>query len=221
MKNDEATLKRDPFYILGEPDHVRMSPVALARREAVMGDLDSKILEINFHYRPDYDLVEPHFNIIGGHLLTRAEFNEMVEKVREFYSHMPPDEDILKERRKHSTPWRNTSTYLHQEEKEGFVYLLRIGDTDCYKIGATSNDPRRRAAAIGRNLDRPVEIAHQFTSDDIFWAEYQLHCRFSTKTMPDPPNGREWFTLDAEDMAVVKRIERFEDGDWIVQEQPS
>lgn len=221
METEVNTSKRDPFYVLGVPESLVLSPVEQARREAVRKSNYSQgtpYVNVALVYYSDIDAVEPYHNGPAG-TLTRAEFDELVAKVRRFYSHMPSDAEIMRERLGSFVLGRNTSSYLHTKKQIGFVYLLQ-SSVDCFKIGVTKNDPRGRVVEIERQLNQPIDVVHQFISDDIFWAENQLHQRFEKKLIPDHPQGHEWFRLNTDDLEFIVRIERFEDGAWIVREPP-
>jgi len=83
--------------------------------------------------------------------------------------------------------------------KVGFVYLLRHGSRNEYKIGRTYN-PIRREGEIRLELPEKVQPIHYIETDDPSGIEKYWHSRFATKRKEG-----EWFLLAADDVRNFKR----------------
>jgi len=81
----------------------------------------------------------------------------------------------------------------------GYVYLLRHGTRNEYKIGRTNN-PVRREGEIRLELPEQIQPICYIKTDDPAGIESYWHSRFSSKRK----NG-EWFSLKEEDVRAFKR----------------
>lgn len=103
-------------------------------------------------------------------------------------------------------------TYLDSEaartEGKGWVYLMHRKNGD-YKIGLSGNVDRR----LGQiKKDYPqVQLVHKIAVDDMRQAEAMLHEEFANKRQDG-----EWFSLSPEDVELIVRRVRFEDG-WFLE----
>jgi hypothetical protein len=86
--------------------------------------------------------------------------------------------------------------------KKGFVYLLKHGSRNEYKIGKTFN-PLRREGEIKIELPEKVKPVHYIETDDPSGIEAYWHNRFKEKRT----NG-EWFNLLSADIKAFKRWKR-------------
>ena len=84
-------------------------------------------------------------------------------------------------------------------DKIGYVYLIRHGKRNEYKIGRTYN-PIRREGEIRLELPEKVQPIHYIKTDDPAGIENYWHSRFSHKRKEG-----EWFLLTAEDVGAFKR----------------
>lgn len=83
--------------------------------------------------------------------------------------------------------------------KMGYVYLIKHGTRNEYKIGRTYN-PIRREGEIRLELPEKVQPIHYIKTDDPVGIENYWHSRFSTKRKEG-----EWFSLTAGDVRAFKK----------------
>lgn len=83
--------------------------------------------------------------------------------------------------------------------KIGYVYLIRHGMRNEYKIGKTYH-PVRREGEIRIELPEKVSPVHYIKTDDPAGVEAYWHSRFASKRKEG-----EWFSLTAEDVRAFKR----------------
>lgn len=81
----------------------------------------------------------------------------------------------------------------------GYVYLIRHGARNDFKIGRTNN-PIRREGEIRLELPEKVQPVHYIETDDPAGIENYWHLRFASKRKEG-----EWFSLSAEDVRAFKR----------------
>ena len=86
-----------------------------------------------------------------------------------------------------------------ESDKVGYVYLLRHGTRNEYKIGRTNN-PIRREGEIRLELPEEIQPMHYIETDDPSGIENYWHSRFATKQKKG-----EWFLLIANDVRAFKR----------------
>jgi len=84
-------------------------------------------------------------------------------------------------------------------EKVGYVYLLRHGSRQEYKIGRTNN-PIRREGEIRLELPEKIQPIHYIETDDPSGIENYWHSRFASKRKEG-----EWFSLTTNDVKAFKR----------------
>jgi hypothetical protein len=84
----------------------------------------------------------------------------------------------------------------------GYVYLLKHGSRQEYKIGRTNN-PIRREGEIGLQLPEKLQPVHSIKTDDPAGVESYWHRRFASKRKEG-----EWFALTAQDVRAFKRWKR-------------
>ncbi len=81
----------------------------------------------------------------------------------------------------------------------GYVYLIRHGTRNEYKIGKTFN-PIRREGELRLELPEKVQPIHYIKTDDPAGIENYWHVRFASKRKEG-----EWFALTADDVRTFKR----------------
>lgn len=86
--------------------------------------------------------------------------------------------------------------------KVGYVYLLKHGTRNEYKIGRTNN-PIRREGEIRLELPEKIQPIHYIVTDDSSGIEKYWHSRFASKRKEG-----EWFLLTADDVRAFKRWRR-------------
>jgi len=93
----------------------------------------------------------------------------------------------------------NTDTVSTNIENVGYVYLVRHGTRNEYKIGRTNN-PIRREGEIRLELPEKIKPIHYIETDDPAGIENYWHSRFASKRKEG-----EWFSLTEEDVRAFKR----------------
>jgi hypothetical protein len=86
--------------------------------------------------------------------------------------------------------------------KRGYVYLLRHGTRNEFKIGKTYN-PIRREGEIRLELPEKAQPIHYIKTDDPTGIENYWHSRFASKRKEG-----EWFSLTAEDVRAFKKWQK-------------
>ncbi len=81
----------------------------------------------------------------------------------------------------------------------GYVYIVRHGNRNEYKIGRT-NKPIRREGEIRLELPEKVQPIHYIETDDPAGVEHYWHSRFARKRKEG-----EWFSLTMDDVRAFKR----------------
>jgi hypothetical protein len=96
------------------------------------------------------------------------------------------------------TDLKSDSTNL-ESDRVGYVYLIRHGKRNEYKIGRTNN-PIRREGVIRLELPEEIQPIHYIKTDDPSGIETYWHSRFATKRKKG-----EWFLLTESDIKAFKR----------------
>ncbi|MCG8526517.1 MAG: GIY-YIG nuclease family protein [Opitutales bacterium] len=86
--------------------------------------------------------------------------------------------------------------------KIGYVYLIKHGNRNEYKIGMTYN-PLRREGEIRLELPEKIEPIHTIATDDPHGIEQYWHKRFKEKRKEG-----EWFELSSDDVKAFKKWKR-------------
>jgi predicted nucleotidyltransferase len=110
-------------------------------------------------------------------------------------------EDIIAHCTRIKLPAENLETFSANVNsvKVGYVYLLKHGARNEYKIGRTNN-PIRREGEIRLELPEKIQPVHYIETDDPSGIERYWHHRFSSKRKEG-----EWFSLTADDVRAFKR----------------
>ena len=87
------------------------------------------------------------------------------------------------------------------ESEKGVVYLLKIKDTNQYKIGV-SKDFDRRYNEISPKMPFELKTINLIKSFNIYDLEKELHEKFANKRIKG-----EWFELEEKDVEYIKSIE--------------
>jgi Meiotically up-regulated gene 113 len=101
-----------------------------------------------------------------------------------------------------SFPPSNDQETHGQAMTVGYVYLIRHGSRQEYKIGRTYNRLRREGE-IGIELPEKIEPIHVIETDDPSGVEAYWHRRFASKRKEG-----EWFVLTNQDVRAFKRWKR-------------
>ena len=82
-------------------------------------------------------------------------------------------------------------------DRSGFIYVLRSGETNRFKIGLSKNVPSRLGSLQTGNPET-LSLVCTFPAIDVFAKEQELHKRFEAKNIT-----REWFELAEEDISYL------------------
>lgn len=96
---------------------------------------------------------------------------------------------------------RGLISFPNRSVNFGYVYLIRLGNMEYYKIGRSNNPDRRIWKEISPKLPEEPEIICVFETTDMIKLEKDLHNRFADKRA----NG-EWFLLDKSDVEYIEGI---------------
>jgi hypothetical protein len=177
--------------------------IALSEMTKVYGPV------LGFAYRPEQDAFEPGVLNEPFRILTRAEFEELVEYCNRFYE-THSDEAVAEMNDRAYNDWAareqlrpDATAKPSPRMASGFVYLVR-SDRGYYKIGKTKN-PKSRQKTFGLQLPFEIEFVHLIESNAYHWAEEQLHRRFAAKRVQG-----EWFALSDDDVVRIKSLARLD-----------
>ncbi len=96
-------------------------------------------------------------------------------------------------------------------KKADQIYLIYVVDEhyhNIYKIGM-SNEPGKRLDSLRTACPFELELVHRFVATPAEDAEKQLHTQFQANHLRG-----EWYRLNATDVAKLKQIKGFEDGQF-------
>jgi hypothetical protein len=89
-------------------------------------------------------------------------------------------------------------------DETNYVYIIRVGRTNLYKIGKT-NDPEGRLQSLQTANPHKLKLLHVFKADNATAAEEELHRLLHGKRMKG-----EWFRLSDSEKDILVSVERFE-----------
>ncbi|MCG7755529.1 MAG: GIY-YIG nuclease family protein [Nitrosomonas sp.] len=125
---------------------------------------------------------------------------ERVRKIIEYCGDKEGYEDILVCCDKVTLPKDHEPESIGPEMGNvGYVYLVRHGSRNEYKIGRTNN-PLRREGEIRLELPEKIKPVHYIETDDPAGIERYWHSRFANKRKEG-----EWFSLTLTDVLAFKR----------------
>ena len=128
---------------------------------------------------------------------------ERVEKIIEYCQGKKEFKDIISYCSEVAKSANNKPDLINSDsDKSGYVYIIRHGTRNEYKIGRTYN-PIRREGEIRLELPEKVQPIHYIKTDDPVGIENYWHSRFANKRIEG-----EWFLLTAEDVRAFKRWRR-------------
>lgn len=113
--------------------------------------------------------------------------------------------EIDEEERERDQRWMRGNKKKEKPPKrppvKGYVYVMRIADSNLCKIGATTS-LQQRIGAISGQVRKEIILEAAIPSNDIFVLEKEMHDAF----MMCRTNG-EWFQLNDDDLAYLKQVE--------------
>lgn|SRR3990167_7153206 len=87
---------------------------------------------------------------------------------------------------------------LYNPNKEmGYVYLIQLGDTDCYKIGS-SIKPEQRIKQIQAKCPIPLRFIYKWWGHDYKYFEKMLHYAYRKQVIRG-----EWFKLSTKNICWI------------------
>lgn len=87
---------------------------------------------------------------------------------------------------------------------DGYVYIVKCGDFNLYKIGISKAKPRIRLSALQSGCPFPLTMTHVFYCTHYSLLEYEIHERYK-----DCNKMGEWFSLtDQQLLCVISEIEQ-------------
>ncbi len=128
---------------------------------------------------------------------------ERAQKIIEYCQGKSEFDDIVSHCSKVTKSAHNKLDLINSDSDNiGYVYLIRHGTRNEYKIGRTYN-PIRREGEIRLELPEKVQSIHYIKTDDPAGIENYWHSRFANKRKEG-----EWFSLTTEDVRAFKRWRR-------------
>lgn len=128
---------------------------------------------------------------------------ERVKRIIEYCKGKNEFDDVIAHCSAVAKPKRKkTDSTISEPDKVGYVYLIRHGTRNEFKIGRTNN-PIRREGELRLELPEKVLPIHHIKTDDPAGIENYWHSRFASKRKEG-----EWFSLTAEDVRAFKRWRR-------------
>jgi len=128
---------------------------------------------------------------------------ERVQRIIEFCQGKSEFDDIIAICSGITIPTHEKPDLINSDSpKTGYVYLVRHGTRNEYKIGKTYN-PIRREGEIRLELPEKITPIHYIETDDPAGIESYWHSRFANKRKEG-----EWFSLTSEDVRAFKRWRR-------------
>src|SRR5262249_39189103 len=97
----------------------------------------------------------------------------------------------------------------------GYVYILRSGEADCFKIGRTENDVQDRIKHLSTGNPLPLTLFDVIETDHASKGEKFLHNRLQARRVRDG-DAKEFFGLTPEIMRDEIRLAR----DYIENDVP-
>lgn len=137
-----------------------------------------------------------------GRILSRAQFNEVLSKVDDFYDYGPTAERIAESNRQTMLLEAMAASQLaepSETSRPGYVYLAR-GDHGYHKIGK-AGDVDARIQALSTASPFAIHLVLKFSTPDPDRLERALHDLFVAKRLRG-----EWFELDEADLKDIRTL---------------
>ena len=108
---------------------------------------------------------------------------------------------------------RKSKIASQPKDETDYVYLIRMGRTNFYKIGK-SNDPQGRLAGMQTASPYKLKLIHIFKADNAAAAEEILHHRLHEARMEG-----EWFKLTDVQREILTNVTAYETGQFIIGQE--
>ena len=98
--------------------------------------------------------------------------------------------------------------------RKGYVYLVRQGDTDLYKIGHTSNHPKARLGELQTGNPTQLHLINYYSTCNYKEVEQLMHI---SKTANHHWREWFWFDLSIEDAFLTECKEKEVSANFLVE----
>lgn len=88
---------------------------------------------------------------------------------------------------------------IKKQTRVGFIYLMRAGDSEHYKIGITRGKLKTRQSSIQSGNHLEITITHFIHTNNILTKEKELH-----KMFEDNKTRREWFIFKNPNNVIIE-----------------
>ena len=164
----------------------------------------------DFKYLEDLDV----FTLFcyGGLTATHQDLLNVIRELCEAYDALSPERiqqynQSIHDKRFPTRINRRSADQIQRVEKptrgplNGFVYLIRYGRSNKYKIGMSAN-PANRIRSIQTSTPETLSLVHTIQTANMLDLEFHFHCKFQ------PLNIRgEWFELNDQAIAEFMNYE--------------
>jgi hypothetical protein len=110
-------------------------------------------------------------------------------------------------------PPRKSRLASQPTDETDYVYIIRMGRKNIFKIGK-SNDPQGRLANLQTSSPFKLSLFHVFRADNASAAEESLHASLNSSRMEG-----EWFKLTNEQKEAMKTVTEFKENSFIVADR--
>ncbi len=153
-------------------------------------------------YDPDEDIF--FISDQGGFIPTHEELLGIIQEFCNLYDFIT-EEEVQEHNNRRSQRYRLEPKVTPPKPKptktplQGFVYLIKYGESNLYKVGL-SIDPSRRLQQLQKSSPESLKLLGTIKTDDMVKLEAYFHTLYSSSR-----HTREWFRLDENQVAEFMR----------------